>query len=159
MTEPIEVVLWVATAALDTDFTAKPIDVYPPSQWYPLGYVLNLTDTILRMRYRNGRDRAELAKPSELAHLFGTPTRACPPGICSTCPIPVARGPASGLGSRVASWSSPDCGDLERQEHGGNSPTDVSRWGHHSQVSSDRLAADQPVDRQGPPKLVAARPA
>ena len=66
MTGPIEVVLWVATAALDTNFTAKLIDVYPPNQWYPLGYALNLTDTILRLRYCNGRDRAELAKPSEL---------------------------------------------------------------------------------------------
>ena len=72
MTGPIEVVLWVATAALDTDFTAKLIDVYPPSQWYPLGYALNLTDTILRLRYRNGRDRAELAKPSEyLPEIWG----------------------------------------------------------------------------------------
>jgi predicted acyl esterase len=28
------VVLWVATSAVDTDFTAKLIDVYPPSAWY-----------------------------------------------------------------------------------------------------------------------------
>jgi hypothetical protein len=42
---------------VDTDFTAKLIDVYPPSAWYPLGYALNLTDSIARLRYRNGRER------------------------------------------------------------------------------------------------------
>jgi len=65
ITGPIEVELWVATSALDTDFTAKLIDVYPPSPWYPLGYALNLTDSIARVRYRNGRERGELATPGE----------------------------------------------------------------------------------------------
>jgi hypothetical protein len=37
---PIEIHLRVATAAVDTDFTAKPIDVYPPSAWCPQGYAL-----------------------------------------------------------------------------------------------------------------------
>ena len=46
-----------------TDFTAKLIDVYPPSAWYPQGYALNLTDSIARLRYRNGRERGELATP------------------------------------------------------------------------------------------------
>jgi len=63
VTGPIEVVLWVATSAVDTDFTAKLIDVYPPSAWYPQGYALNLTDSIARLRYRNGRERGELATP------------------------------------------------------------------------------------------------
>jgi putative CocE/NonD family hydrolase len=63
VTGPIEVVLWVATSAVDTDFTAKLIDVYPPSPWFPLGYALNLTDSIARLRYRNGRERGELATP------------------------------------------------------------------------------------------------
>ena len=57
VTGPIEVHLWVATSAVDTDFTAKLIDVYPPSAWYPQGYALNLTDSIARLRYRNGRER------------------------------------------------------------------------------------------------------
>ena len=65
VTGPIEVVLWVATSAVDTDFTAKLIDVYPPSPWYPLGYALNLTDSIARLRYRNGRERGELVTPGE----------------------------------------------------------------------------------------------
>jgi putative CocE/NonD family hydrolase len=63
VTGPIEVVLWVATSALDTDFTAKLIDVYPPSLSYPQGYALNLTDSIARLRYRNGRERGEPATP------------------------------------------------------------------------------------------------
>ena len=55
----------MATSAVDTDFTAKLIDVYPPSAWYPQGYALNLTDSIARLRYRNGRERGELVKPGE----------------------------------------------------------------------------------------------
>jgi putative CocE/NonD family hydrolase len=65
VTGPIEVVLWVATSALDTDFTAKLVDVYPPSSYYPLGYALNLSDSILRLRYRNRRERAEPVTPGE----------------------------------------------------------------------------------------------
>lgn len=65
VTGPVEVSLWVATSALDTDFTAKLIDVYPPSPWYPLGYALNLSDSIARLRYRNGRERGEPARPGE----------------------------------------------------------------------------------------------
>ena len=66
VTGPIEVLLWVASSAADTDFTAKLIDVYPPNPWYPHGYALNLTDSIVRLRYRNGRDRAELLPPNEV---------------------------------------------------------------------------------------------
>jgi hypothetical protein len=69
VTGPIEVHLWVATSAVDTDFTAKLIDVYPPSAWYPQGYVLNLTDSIARLRYRNGRERGELVKAGEPVQL------------------------------------------------------------------------------------------
>ena len=69
VTGPIEVHLWVATTVVDTDFTAKLIDVYPPSPWYPLGYALNLTDSVARLRYRNGRERSELVKPGELVQV------------------------------------------------------------------------------------------
>ena len=68
MTGPIEVHLWAATSAVDTDFTAK-LNVYPPSAWYPQGYALNLTDSIARLRYRNGRERGELGKPGEQAQV------------------------------------------------------------------------------------------
>jgi putative CocE/NonD family hydrolase len=54
VTGPITVVLWVASTTPDTDFTAKLIDLYPPSPWYPNGYALNLSDSIRRLRYRGG---------------------------------------------------------------------------------------------------------
>ncbi len=65
VTGPIEIELWVATSAPDTDFTAKLVDVYPPSAWYPFGYCLNLTDSITRLRYRNGFEKPELVQPGE----------------------------------------------------------------------------------------------
>ena len=65
VTGPIEGHLWVATSAVDTDFTAKLIDVYPPSAWYPQGYALNLTDSIARLRYSNNREQGEPVKAGE----------------------------------------------------------------------------------------------
>ena len=56
---PVTVRLWVSTDAPDTDFTAKLVDVYPPSEDYPRGYALNVTDGIFRVRYRKGFDRPE----------------------------------------------------------------------------------------------------
>lgn len=58
--------LWVSSSATDTDFTVKLIDEYPPSADYPDGYALNLGDSILRMRYRDSRDRATLMAPGEI---------------------------------------------------------------------------------------------
>ena len=63
VTGPIEVKLWGSSSAPDTDFTAKLIDVYPPSRWYPNGYALNLTDSIMRLRYRNGPDEPDFLPP------------------------------------------------------------------------------------------------
>lgn len=48
----VTVQLWVSTSAPDTDFTAKVIDEHPPSESHPFGYALNLTDSIIRLRYR-----------------------------------------------------------------------------------------------------------
>jgi uncharacterized protein len=53
VTGAIEANLWISSDAVDTDFTFKLIDVYPPSEDYPEGYALNLTDGILRCRYRD----------------------------------------------------------------------------------------------------------
>jgi len=58
--------LWISSSALDTDFTAKLIDVYPPNEDYPQGYALNLTDSILRTRYRNNHNQGELMEPGEV---------------------------------------------------------------------------------------------
>ena len=57
--------LWAASDALDTDFTAKLIDVYPPNKDYPSGVDLNIADSIVRARYRNGPGKAELLKPGQ----------------------------------------------------------------------------------------------
>lgn len=65
----ITVKLWVSSDARDTDFTAKLIDVYPPNRDYPEGYHLNLTDSILRARFRNGFDREEFLTPGEIVLL------------------------------------------------------------------------------------------
>jgi putative CocE/NonD family hydrolase len=54
VTGTVEVKLWVASTAPDTDFTAKLIDEVPPNEGFPLGVDLNLTDSIIRMRYRDG---------------------------------------------------------------------------------------------------------
>ncbi len=52
--------LWVSTDCPDTDFTVKLIDWYPPSEDYPQGYALNITDGILRLRYRQSWERPRL---------------------------------------------------------------------------------------------------
>lgn len=66
---PVEVKLWVSSSARDTDFTAKLIDVYPPSPDYPLGYALNLSDSILRVRYRDGSGTARFLEPGEVVSI------------------------------------------------------------------------------------------
>ena len=63
VTGPVRVELYAATSAPDTDFTAKLVDVFPN------GEARNLTDGILRMRYRSSLEKAELAKPGEIYKL------------------------------------------------------------------------------------------
>jgi putative CocE/NonD family hydrolase len=63
VTGAVAVTLWVSSSALDTDFTAKLLDVYPPSADYPDGYHLNLADSIIRCRFRDGFNRAEPMEP------------------------------------------------------------------------------------------------
>ena len=69
VTGPITVQLWASSSALDTDFTVKLIDVYPPSADYPDGYALNLTDSIIRARYRNSWTTPALLTPGEVSPL------------------------------------------------------------------------------------------
>jgi hypothetical protein len=66
ITGPITVKLWASSSAVDTDFTAKLIDVYPPNEDYPDGFALNLADGIIRARYRRSREKAELLTPGEI---------------------------------------------------------------------------------------------
>ena len=59
----IKVVLYAATSARDTDFTAKLVDVFPN------GRAQILTDGILRLRYRKSLEKPELARPGEICNL------------------------------------------------------------------------------------------
>lgn len=60
---PVEIHLFASSTARDTDFTAKLIDVYPPTPDYPGGFEMNLTDGILRARYRSSPQKQELMEP------------------------------------------------------------------------------------------------
>jgi putative CocE/NonD family hydrolase len=54
VTGPVSVTLWAASSALDTDWVARLVDVYPD------GRAINLTEGILRARFRDGLDRPSL---------------------------------------------------------------------------------------------------
>jgi len=64
VTGPISLDLFASTSAKDTDFTAKLLDIWPN------GFAQNLTEGILRLRYRNSMQRPELAKPGEIYHVM-----------------------------------------------------------------------------------------
>jgi putative CocE/NonD family hydrolase len=66
---PLEAELFVATDGPDTDFTAKLIDVHPPSADYPKGYAMILTDGILRLRYAEDPARPRLRSPGEVVKI------------------------------------------------------------------------------------------
>ncbi|HEV2948029.1 MAG TPA: CocE/NonD family hydrolase [Gemmataceae bacterium] len=66
VTGPVVVHLYVSSSAIDTDFTAKLIDVYPSTADYPLGFDLNIGDSITRMRYRKSLAVAELMTPGQI---------------------------------------------------------------------------------------------
>jgi uncharacterized protein len=63
VTGPIDLDLFASSSAVDTDFTAKLVDVWPN------GYAQNLTDGILRARYRNSLEQPEMLKPGETFEL------------------------------------------------------------------------------------------
>jgi putative CocE/NonD family hydrolase len=66
VTGEITVKLWIASSAVDTDFTAKLIDVYPASQDFPGGFDLNIGDGILRARFRESLKREVLMQPGTI---------------------------------------------------------------------------------------------
>ena len=63
VTGPVSLDLYVSTSAVDTDFTGKLVDVWPN------GFAQNLTEGILRLRYRNSQEKPELANPGETYHI------------------------------------------------------------------------------------------
>ena len=66
VTGPVVVNLWISSSAMDTDFTAKLIDVCPPNPDYVDGFQMNLTDSILRVRYRDSWEKPEMMKPGQV---------------------------------------------------------------------------------------------
>ena len=63
VTGPISAVLWIASSAPDTDFTAKLVDVAPD------GTARLLTDGILRARYRHSDTQPSLLTPEQPTEL------------------------------------------------------------------------------------------
>lgn len=61
ITGPLELFLYAATSARDTDFTAKLVDVYPS------GHAIHIAEGIIRCRYRSGLDRIDPPEPGEAA--------------------------------------------------------------------------------------------
>ena len=57
ITGPVTVSLWASSSAVDTDFTAKLVDVHPD------GYARNLLDGIIRARYRESEESPKLMEP------------------------------------------------------------------------------------------------
>lgn len=63
---PVEIRLFVSTDAPDTDFTAKLIDVHPPSDDYPAGFAMILTDGIFRCKFRHSFEAPEPVEPGRI---------------------------------------------------------------------------------------------
>ncbi|HVM74980.1 MAG TPA: CocE/NonD family hydrolase [Candidatus Saccharimonadales bacterium] len=60
VTGPVRLDFFASSSAVDTDFTAKLVDVYPD------GTAINLSEGILRARYRDSRERPTLLKPGQV---------------------------------------------------------------------------------------------
>jgi len=60
VTGPVRLVLFASSSAVDTDFTAKLVDVHPS------GFCQRLCDSVVRARYRHGPDKTELMTPGEV---------------------------------------------------------------------------------------------
>jgi putative CocE/NonD family hydrolase len=60
VTGPLMLKLWATSSAVDTDFTAKLVDVDP------MGYARNLTDGIMRARYRESAAKPTLIEPGKV---------------------------------------------------------------------------------------------
>jgi uncharacterized protein len=60
VTGPVTLELYATSSAVDTDFTAKLVDVWPN------GFAQNLTEGILRARYRASQEKPELMTPGQV---------------------------------------------------------------------------------------------
>lgn len=66
VTGELEVRLWVSSDAVDTDFTAKLLDVHPASVAWPGGFDLNIADGICRARFRDSLTEERLMEPGKV---------------------------------------------------------------------------------------------
>jgi hypothetical protein len=60
VTGPVSLELYAKSSAVDTDFTAKLVDVWPD------GFAQNLTEGIIRARYRDSTEKASLLNPGQV---------------------------------------------------------------------------------------------
>ena len=74
VTGPVTLELFASSSAVDTDFTAKLVDVGPD------GFAQNLTEGILRARYRDSQEKPSFLNPGEVT----SSTSICGrPAMCS----------------------------------------------------------------------------
>ena len=69
VTGPIAVNLWLSSDCPDTDITIKLIDCYPPSNDFSRGFAMNITDGLLRVRFRNSWTSPEWMEPGKVYQL------------------------------------------------------------------------------------------
>jgi putative CocE/NonD family hydrolase len=67
VTGPVIANLWITSSCPDTDFTIKLIDVYPANEDYPEGFAMNVTDGIMRVRYRRSFEHPQMLRSGEVA--------------------------------------------------------------------------------------------
>ena len=63
---PVTAQLWIASDCPDTDFTAKLVDLHPPSRDYPDGFAMNLCEGVLRVRYRDNWEQPAPMTPGQV---------------------------------------------------------------------------------------------
>jgi putative CocE/NonD family hydrolase len=63
---PVELRLWVGCETPDADIHAKLIDEYPPGADYPEGFTMNLSEGLLRLRYRDSWEQPSPMRPGEV---------------------------------------------------------------------------------------------
>ncbi len=132
VTGPVRVRLWIASDCPDTDFTAKLVDLYPPNDDYRQGFAMNLSDGLLRVRYRDSWERPALMRPGRRS--TRSSSRYFPPAICS------ARDTVSGWTSQAvifrASTRTPTPGSRKdaRAPSASRATASMSAVGHPSQV-------------------------
>ena len=66
---PIKAELWVSSDCVDTDFAVKLIDRHPPSRDFPGGFAMNISDGIIRARYRDSWTEPEPMVPNQVYRL------------------------------------------------------------------------------------------